>query len=143
MSFEIWYRGLPERPPFSNLLILFNLSLFLSEVFEIIIIFISWSNRMFETISICLSFRSGDTFTAIGTFEFNCTFSFFRNLNKSLEYAIFVPCFPIVFLYGIVSKSKTCVFSVLKSARWFVGTKGSWCSCLQLVIKNGNNKNKR
>ena len=53
--FDISWIGLPERPPFSSLLILRRFSRFLSEVLETIIISIFLSNNILATISICSS----------------------------------------------------------------------------------------
>ena len=74
---------MPDKPPFSNLLIFFKLSLFLSVVFETITISKLYFNNNSVISEIFLSSISGDTFKAIGMFVSKLFFSFIIKLNNS------------------------------------------------------------
>ena len=64
--FEIFSIGLPDKPPFSSLLIFLSVSLFLSVELEIIAISTLFSIKISDTLSIWPNVRSGEILTAIG-----------------------------------------------------------------------------
>ena len=71
---DFFSKGFPDNPPFSNLLIFFKFSLFLSVVFEIITAAILYLTRSSAICSILISSISGEIFTAIGISDFNACF---------------------------------------------------------------------
>ena len=70
-SFDFFSRGFPDKPPFSNLLILDKFSLFLSVEFEIITASTLCFKSNSAIILIFSSLMSGEIFTTIGILVFN------------------------------------------------------------------------
>ena len=92
-SFDLFSIGAPESPPFSSLFIFLRLSLFFSEVFDIIKISIECLTNESQISSIELKFISGEIFTAIGKLDCNSFFLFeFQIINYSfpLDYENFL-----------------------------------------------------
>ena len=69
--FDLFSRGLPDKPPFSSLLIFFKLSLLKTVEFEIISAAILYLRSVSHILSTLLTSISGEIFTAIGILLIN------------------------------------------------------------------------